>query len=145
MIKGFRLSARDLTRLAGVHPDLVRVVERAAETAELLFIVVEGVRSPKRQSELMATGKAQTLRSRHLRESNACGMACAVDLAVWEDRDADRIVDADELSWKFPYYQTLARTMKLAAQDVGVPIEWGGDWTSLKDGPHFQLPWFVYP
>jgi peptidoglycan L-alanyl-D-glutamate endopeptidase CwlK len=145
MIRGFKLSARDLTRLSGVHPDLVRVVERAAAQAPLLFIVIEGVRTPKRQSELLALGKTQTLRSRHLRESNECGMSCAVDLAIWEDRDADRVVDADELSWKFPYYKTLAATVKSAATELGVHIEWGGDWATLKDGPHFQLPWFVYP
>ncbi|MBB8438449.1 M15 family metallopeptidase, partial [Escherichia coli] len=23
--------------------------------------------------------------------------------------------------------------------------EWGGDWKTLKDGPHFQLPHGVYP
>ncbi|EIV7834922.1 M15 family metallopeptidase, partial [Escherichia coli] len=23
--------------------------------------------------------------------------------------------------------------------ELGTAIEWGGDWTSLKDGPHFQL------
>ena len=28
---------------------------------------------------------------------------------------------------------------------VGVPIEWGGDWRTFKDGPHFQLPWGKYP
>ncbi|WP_049613866.1 M15 family metallopeptidase, partial [Yersinia pekkanenii] len=30
-------------------------------------------------------------------------------------------------------------------KDVGVPIEWGGDWKTLKDGPHFQLPHKEYP
>ena len=35
--------------------------------------------------------------------------------------------------------------MKLAAEDIGIPLEWGGDWTSFKDGPHFQLPWRDYP
>lgn len=145
MTNGFRLSARDLTRLSGVHPDLVKVVERAASKANHLFIVIEGVRSEKRQSELFATGKSKTMKSRHLPSSNVCGMACAVDLAVWDDRDADRVVDADELSWKFPYYKTLADTMKAAATELGVHIEWGGDWVTLKDGPHFQLPWFVYP
>ena len=34
---------------------------------------------------------------------------------------------------------------RMAAQSVGVPIEWGGDWTTFKDGPHFQLPWKTYP
>jgi peptidoglycan L-alanyl-D-glutamate endopeptidase CwlK len=35
--------------------------------------------------------------------------------------------------------------MKQAAKDVNVPIEWGGDWSAFKDGPHFQLPWVKYP
>ena len=24
-------------------------------------------------------------------------------------------------------------------------IEWGGDWSKFKDGPHWQLPWEDYP
>jgi len=28
---------------------------------------------------------------------------------------------------------------------VGVSVEWGGDWKSFKDGPHYQLPWAKYP
>lgn len=144
MSNGFRLSARDLSRLSGVHPDLVRVVEKAASESEILFIVTEGVRSLDRQKELLATGKSQTMRSRHLPASNACGMACAVDLAVWEDRDADRVIDIDEVSWKADQYKILAGAMKAAAKSLGVPIEWGGDW-KMRDGPHFQLPWFTHP
>ncbi|HCB7677349.1 TPA: M15 family metallopeptidase, partial [Escherichia coli] len=26
-----------------------------------------------------------------------------------------------------------------------IPVEWGGDWKTLKDGPHFQLPHGAYP
>ncbi|MDM9311596.1 M15 family metallopeptidase, partial [Escherichia coli] len=26
-----------------------------------------------------------------------------------------------------------------AAAELNTPIEWGGEWRSLKDGPHFQL------
>ncbi|EHS4316222.1 M15 family metallopeptidase, partial [Escherichia coli] len=26
-----------------------------------------------------------------------------------------------------------------AAAEMGTAIEWGGDWKTLKDGPHFQL------
>ncbi|EOY2596326.1 M15 family metallopeptidase, partial [Escherichia coli] len=25
------------------------------------------------------------------------------------------------------------------AAELGTAIEWGGDWRTLKDGPHFQL------
>lgn len=35
--------------------------------------------------------------------------------------------------------------MKAAAKRVGVPVEWGGDWVKTKDGPHWQLPWKLYP
>ena len=42
------LTTRDQQRLAGVHPDLVRVVERARLAVP--FIVVEGLRSRERQA-----------------------------------------------------------------------------------------------
>lgn len=38
-------------------------------------------------------------------------------------------------------YHKLADAMKQAAKELNVPIEWGGDWRTFKDGPHFQLPW----
>ena len=41
-------------------------------------------------------------------------------------------------------YHQIAAAMKEAAKQVGVPIEWGGDW-KMKDGPHWQLPWKDYP
>jgi N-acetyl-anhydromuramyl-L-alanine amidase AmpD len=44
-------------------------------------------------------------------------------------------------SWSWPLYYKLAPQVKAAAKAVGVPIEWGGDWKSFKDGPHWQLPW----
>jgi len=47
--------------------------------------------------------------------------------------------------WDWPLYDTIATSMKMAARELGVPIEWGGDWVSLRDGPHYQLPWESYP
>ncbi len=35
--------------------------------------------------------------------------------------------------------------MKQAAEELGVEIVWGGDWVTIKDGPHFQLDWKQYP
>jgi peptidoglycan L-alanyl-D-glutamate endopeptidase CwlK len=32
-----------------------------------------------------------------------------------------------------------------AAENEGVPLEWGGNWARFKDGPHWQLPWKQYP
>jgi peptidoglycan L-alanyl-D-glutamate endopeptidase CwlK len=35
--------------------------------------------------------------------------------------------------------------MKQAATDLNVPIVWGGDWKSFRDGPHFELNRSKYP
>lgn len=35
--------------------------------------------------------------------------------------------------------------MKAAAKELGVLIVWGGDWTSFRDGPHFELDRKAYP
>ena len=123
------LDERSVQKLDGVHPDLVRVVNRTAEAKDIIFVVTEGVRSIKRQRELIAAGASTTLRSRHL-------TGHAVDLAVKV---------GDEIRWDWPLYAELAEAMKRAARQEGVSIEWGGDWRSFKDGPHFQLPWSAYP
>lgn len=117
------------SKLKGVHPDLVRVVRRAATLTPIDFIVTEGLRTPERQKQLVASGASKTLRSRHL-------TGHAVDLAA-------KI--GDEIRWDWPLYFKLAAAMKEAAKTEGVQIEWGGDWVSFKDGPHFQLPWSVRP
>ena len=38
------LNNRSLQNLIGVHPDLVRVVERAAELSPVAFVITEGLR-----------------------------------------------------------------------------------------------------
>ncbi|GGB55239.1 endolysin [Roseibium aquae] len=123
------LTARSLKRLDGVHPDLVRVVERAAATTSQPFQVIEGVRSLARQRQLVNRGASKTLNSRHL-------SGHAVDLMA---------MIGTRVSWEVPLYYRIADAMKEAARDLGVPLEWGGDWASFFDGPHFQLPWSTYP
>ena len=125
----FDLSTKSRERLKGVHPDLVRVVERAAELSAIEFVVTEGLRSEARQRELLKSGASRTMKSRHL-------TGHAVDLAA---------MVGDEIRWDWPLYHRLASAMKGAALSLGVKIEWGGDWRTFKDGPHFQLPWKEYP
>ena len=120
------LNDRSRARLEGVHPDLVRIVERAGEITPDGFIVTEGLRSLSRQKELVARGASRTLKSRHLDGH-------AVDLA---DLKAD---------YKMADMRKVGATMKLAAADLGIALEWGGDWKSFVDTPHFQLPWKDYP
>ena len=125
----FKLGPTSISRLKGLHPDLVKVVQRAIEISTVDFTVLEGLRSLERQKALVAAGASETMKSRHLDGH-------AVDLGAWVD---------DRLDWSWPLYSKIADAMKQAAKDVNVPIEWGGNWTKFKDGPHFQLPWEQYP
>ena len=58
-----QLDERSVQRLAGVHADLVRVAMRAAELSEVDFIVTEGLRTMKRQRELVAAGPSAGIRT----------------------------------------------------------------------------------
>lgn len=130
-----KLTSRDRTRLQGVHPDLVRVIERAAaDPACPDFMVIEGIRTVARQRKLVAIGASKTMNSRHIPAPDGHGHA--VDLAP---------LVSGRPSWDWPLYYQLAPVVKAAARAEGVPIEWGGDWRSFKDGPHWQLPWKAYP
>ena len=123
------LGQRSLSRLEGVHPDLVRVVKKAAVISPLDFTVLEGLRTLERQKQLSQIGATKTLNSRHL-------TGHAVDLAP---------MIGGKVSWDWPLYHRLAKTIKEAAVNENVPIEWGGNWRTFKDGPHWQLPCKTYP
>lgn len=134
----YRLGNRSKRRLEGVHPDLVKVIERAAEITEIDFTVLEGMRTLARQKELLRQGATTTLNSRHL-------TGHAVDIAPYVDR---------KVSWHWPHYHALAPFVWRAAQDVGLPVDrvdnqgalqWGGNWRNFPDGPHWQLSWKHYP
>lgn len=124
----YKLGARSKARLKGVHPDLVKVVERAIEISTVDFTVIEGLRDPARQKILKESGASQTLNSRHI-------TGHAVDLGAFVDGQVD---------WSWPLYHQISKAMKTAAEELKVPIVWGGDWKSFKDGPHFELPRKVY-
>lgn len=125
----YRLSNRSKARLEGIHPDLVACVLRAIEITEVDFSVLEGLRTPERQAQLVANGASSTSNSRHL-------TGHAIDLGAYINGSID---------WSWPLYYKIADAMKQAADELNVDLEWGGDWTTFKDGPHFQLSWVTYP
>lgn len=124
----YSFGTKSSERLAQVHPDLQRVFNEAIKNSPLDFSITEGLRTIERQKELFSAGKSQTMRSRHLDGH-------AVDIGV--------LVNG-ALNWDFNNYQLVADHVKSVASKLGITIEWGGDWMSFKDGPHFQLPWSTY-
>jgi len=124
-----KFDARSRRNLAGVHPALVAVVERASEITAVPFVVIEGMRTKARQAELVKAGASQTLQGRHLH-------GFAVDLAA---------IAGNEIRWDWPLYFKVADAMQRAADELNTPVIWGGSWRKFKDGPHFELPRLTYP
>ena len=124
-----KLTEKDKTKLKQLHPELQKVVAEYLRIGDVPITILEAKRTLATQKKYVASGASQTLRSRHL-------TGHAVDIAP---------LDGGKASWAWPLYYKLAPQMKQAAKNVGVPIEWGGDWVKFKDGPHWQLPWKKYP
>jgi len=125
----YKLGKSSLAKLEGVHPDLVRVTKRAIQLTTVDFRVLEGRRSAARQKKLKAAGASQTLNSRHL-------TGHAIDFVA---------LLGGKVDWSWPLYAKIAAAFKAAAKEKGVPITWGGDWRSFKDGGHIELPRKQYP
>ncbi len=131
----FTLSQRDLSRMKRAHPHLQAIIINAAKSSPIPFTVLQADRTIEQQRENVKKGVSWTMKSRHLIGKE--GMVYAVDGAPsGPDRRA---------SWSWPLYHKLAPHIKAAAKRLKYPVEWGGDWSKNKDGPHWQLPWDKYP
>jgi peptidoglycan L-alanyl-D-glutamate endopeptidase CwlK len=125
----WRFSHRSEARMVGVHPDLVRIARRALELSPVDFGITEGMRTLERQKQLVAAGASKTMKSRHL-------TGHALDVVAYVGSD---------VRWDWPLYTTISKAFKQAAIDLKLHVEWGGDWRSFRDGPHYQLAWREYP
>ena len=123
----YKLGTRSLQNLSGVHPELVAVVKLAISITEQDFTVIEGIRNINRQRELVKAGKSTTMNSRHI-------TGHAVDMVPWP-------VDWNDLE----RFEVMSEAMKAAAEELDIPIVWGGDWKSFYDAPHFELDRKTYP
>jgi len=111
-MSNFKLSGRSLMRLNGVKDELREVVTRAIELTKVDFGVIEGLRTEKRQKELLASGASQTMKSKHLTGD-------AVDLMAYIGSRG---------SWELNLYDDIADAMKKAAIEKNIGIRWGAAW-----------------
>lgn len=114
----FKLSKRSLNKLEGVHPDMVATVKRAIELTTVDFGVTYGVRTLEEQKKLYASGRSQTMKSKHLIQDT--GYSHAVDLVAY---------DGPNVVWELNVYDNIADAMAEAANEVGCPIKWGAAWS----------------
>lgn len=147
----YKLSKRSLRKLQGVDENLVAVVERAIELTKVDFGVTFGMRTVEEQEALVAAGRSQTMKSKHLEGR-------AVDLMAYVNGKG---------CWELNVYDDLCDAMKEAAEELGVAVKWGAAWSEgdirsyegtsedamnayidlrrsegrrpFIDGPHFEL------
>jgi len=152
----FKLSQRSFQKLVDVHPDMVAVVKHAIAVTKIDFGVTFGVRTVEEQEKLVAAGRSQTMKSKHLKQDD--GYSHAVDLMAYVDGSA---------CWEINVYDDICDAMAEAAENHGVPIKWGAAWSEgdirsypgsaedamnkyidlrrsqgrrpFIDGPHFEL------
>jgi len=109
----FQLSSRSLSKLEGVNPALVEVVKDAISLTKVDFGVTYGLRTLEEQKRLVAEGRSQTMKSKHLEGR-------AVDLVAYFGSD---------ISWELNVYDDICDAMAEAARKQGVAIKWGAAWS----------------
>jgi peptidoglycan L-alanyl-D-glutamate endopeptidase CwlK len=153
----FSLSNRSKSKLEGVHPDMISVVETAITLTKVDFGVTYGVRTLEEQKKLYDSGRSQTMNSKHLKQDST-GYSHAVDVVAY---------DGSDIVWEINVYDDICDAFKKAAQMHGVSIKWGAAWSEgdirsypgtaedammkyvdlrrsegrrpFIDGPHFEL------
>ena len=121
----YSLGAASRAELAGVHPRLVAVVERAIQISEQDFAVHDGLRTEAEQREYVRRGVSRTMNSQHRMQPD--GFGHAVDLVPWIN---------GQLRWEWAPIYHIAAAVRAAAEELALPLVWGGVW----DRPLLGLP-----
>ena len=144
-VSKYKLSERSLKSLEGVNPNLVKVVERAIELTEQDFLVLEGVRS--KEQCYINYGKGRTVAQCSAKGVPTKYAQPSLSKVTWLNNPlASKHVTGNAVDlvpspvdWNtISKFTTISKAMKQAAKELGVDLEWGGDWTK-KDCPHFEL------
>jgi peptidoglycan L-alanyl-D-glutamate endopeptidase CwlK len=141
-----RFSQRSADRLATCHPDLVRLFGEVISLSDCT--ILQGLRTDEEQAELYRQGRTRidgvTARSKH--QARPDGWSHAVDVAPYPIswRTGDPAVRARWIDF--------ARLVFEVAEDLEIPIRWGGDWDqdwdrvsdptadqSFNDWPHWEI------
>ena len=114
----FKLSTRSIDRMSGIEPDLIEMVKTAITLTKVDFGVTYGVRTIAEQEKLVAAGRSQTMKSKHLIQDD--GFSHAVDVVAY---------DGSDVVWELNVYDDICDAFKVAARDVGISIKWGAAWS----------------
>ena len=115
-----------------MNPKMLSVIDKATADNPGLFALnpdTKTIRSEADQRAMVDKGWSKTMNSKHL-----AGTGKAVDLVPINP--ATGKPDANYTAG----YDAITQAMRKAAADLGIKdLQWGGDWKSFKDRPHWQV------
>ena len=126
----FKFSKKSLEKINNIkfHPKLRLLLNEAIKTTPIDFTVLETVRTIAQQKIYVAKGTSKTMKSRHIPSINKSGLCEAFDIAPYP------------IDWNnIKRFIQLSQHIKRVAQRLNIAINYGGDWKSFKDYPHYEL------
>lgn len=134
----YKLSNRSKEKLKGLHPNLINFAKKLIEISIYDFAITHGVRTTKEQQSLYAKGRTKTgtivtncdgLTKKSNHQIKKDGFGHAFDIVI---------IIAGHWDWDIQLYKELVSQDKVRKLMEEYNIEWGGDWKSFKDYPHFE-------
>lgn len=119
-------STRSLKARAELHPKLQAIVNEAIKSVD--FVILDAQRGRAEQERAFKAGNSKA----HFGQSAHNYIpAVAMDVCPFP-------IDWDDIG----RFKKLHEVIMDIAAEQGTPLEWGGDWKSIKDFPHYELkPW----
>ncbi|MFC1537143.1 M15 family metallopeptidase [Pseudomonadota bacterium] len=110
-------------RLASCHNDLQRLFNEVIKERDCSILC--GFRCEVEQDEAYQSGKSKVMWPNSNHNSNP---SMAVDVAPYP-------IDWDDLE----RFDEFADFVKAKADEMGIAVRWGGDFSSFYDGPHWEI------
>jgi peptidoglycan L-alanyl-D-glutamate endopeptidase CwlK len=138
------LDPSSLSKLVGVHPDLIKVVHRVAELSTIPFCVVYGVRTIAEEIEAIDSGHSSLsdpTKCRHVPTGHP-PYGHAVDIALWLNGRPSFHDNAQMTT-----FIKIGQLFQQVGVELKVPggIRSGFMWKTFKDWGHHELTAWAYP
>lgn len=128
----FKLSKRSLRRLKGIESILIAIVVEGIVDSPYDFGI-------PRHGGLRTESEQYSLYKQRPKITNIDGVRRKSYHQTGRAFDIYAFVDGKP-TWEAKYYEPIARHLqKIAKERYGVVLEWGGDFRSFVDRPHFQI------
>ena len=137
----YKFSKRSKNNLASADEKLQQLFNEVIK--EFDCTIIQGHRTPEEQFELFKKGRERvdgwwTIIDKSKVVTNLDGKTKQSKHNYYPSKAVD--VVPYPLDWKdIDSFKLLASVVKRKAIELGIDVEWGGDWKSFKDYPHWQI------